>query len=209
MAVPSSGTLSMQDIAQERLNSTYGSGNVSGPISMYNLINGGNTGGAVTSGDTYPAINTGCTPNPADGGVALVTALKINLGGEAPGTVNTNLKMFSDANLSSAVNAYVRADLTGNASFDWFEVALTATIGGAVLEHYYQRLAKAMTMGHIYHSDTSGTRLANGTYYLSYANPSNTSGNPPSGAPTGGALKIRVVISNTGTVQTDLSSGGS
>lgn len=65
MAVPASGTLSMQDIAQERLNSTYGSGNVSGPISMYNLINGGNTGGAVTSGNTYPAVNTGCLPNPA------------------------------------------------------------------------------------------------------------------------------------------------
>jgi len=65
MAVPASGTLSMQDIAQERLNSTYGSGNVSGPISMYNLVNGGNTGGAVTSGNTYPALNTGCLPNPA------------------------------------------------------------------------------------------------------------------------------------------------
>ena len=64
MAVPNSGSLSMQDIAQERLNSTYGSGNVSGPISMYNLINGGNTGGAVTSGNNYPAVNTGCSPNP-------------------------------------------------------------------------------------------------------------------------------------------------
>ena len=65
MAVPATGTLSMQDIAQERLNSTYGSGNVTGPISMYNLVNGGNTGGAVTSGNTYPAVNTGCDPNPA------------------------------------------------------------------------------------------------------------------------------------------------
>ena len=207
MAVPGSGTLSMQDIAQERLNSTYGSGNVSGPISMYNLVNGGNTGGAVTSGNTYPAINTGCTPNPADGGVALVTALLINLGGEAPGAVNTNLKMFSDTNLSSAVTAYVRADLTGSASFDWFEVASTQSIGGGVLAHYYQRLAKTMTMGHIYHSDTSGTRLANGVYYLSYANPSNASGNPPANSPTGGALKIQVNISNTGTVQTALGGG--
>ena len=57
MAVPTNGVLSMQDIAQERLNSTYGSGSVSGPISMYNLINGGNTGGAATSGNTYPALN--------------------------------------------------------------------------------------------------------------------------------------------------------
>ena len=209
MAVPASGTLSMQDIAQERLNNTYGSGNVSGPISMYNLVNGGNTGGAVTSGNTYPAINTGCTPNPADGGLALVTTLKINLGGQAPGAINTNLKMFSNANLSSAVTAYVRSDLVGNNSIDWFEIALTDSHDGTVLAHHYQRLAKAMTTGHIYDSDTSGTRLANGTYYLSYANPSNTSGNPPANAPTGGALKIQVVISNTGTVQTDLSGGGS
>ena len=65
MAVPATGALSMQDIAQERLHSTYGSGSVTGPISMYNLVNGGNTGGAVTSGNTYPAVNTGCLPNPA------------------------------------------------------------------------------------------------------------------------------------------------
>ena len=208
MAVPASGTLSMQDIAQERLNSTYGSGNVSGPISMYNLVNGGNTGGAVTSGNTYPAINTGCTPNPADGGVALVTTLKINFGGEAPGAVQTTLKMFSNTNLSSAVTAYVRSDLVGNNSIDWFEIALTASVGGTVLEHHYERLAKAMTTGHIYDSDTSGTRLANGTYYLSYANPADTNGNINFQGVAGNPLKIQVVISNTGTVQTDLSGGG-
>ena len=73
MAVPDSGTLSMQDIAQERLNSTYGSGSVTGPISMYNLVNGGNTGGAVTSGNTYPAVNTGCDPNPTNRGYTYFT----------------------------------------------------------------------------------------------------------------------------------------
>ena len=80
MAVPSSGTLSMQDIAQERLNSTYGSGSVTGPISMYNLVNGGNTGGAVTSGNTYPAVNTGCLPNPANRTANQLTNLTDQMG---------------------------------------------------------------------------------------------------------------------------------
>ncbi len=78
MAVPATGTLSMQDIAQKRLNSTYGSGSVSGPISMYNLLNGGNTGGAVTSGNTYPALNTGCDPNPSNTGYTYFTCQDVS-----------------------------------------------------------------------------------------------------------------------------------
>lgn len=116
MAVPSSGTLSMQDIAQERLNSTYGSGNVSGPISMYNLVNGGNTGGAVTSGDNYPAVNTGCTPNPATRGSLQLTAVRDDMGSNSPVTLfysagvgnASNLQvghiLYSDSNLTTPVN---------------------------------------------------------------------------------------------------------
>jgi hypothetical protein len=60
MGVPSSGTLEMIKIARERRWSNYsGNGTITGPISMYNLILGGNTGGAVNSGDTY------LTPNPS------------------------------------------------------------------------------------------------------------------------------------------------
>mgnify|MGYP000200362317 FL=1 len=61
MAVPTSGVLTMEGLAQEVLYGTYGSGNVISPIHMYDLINGGNSAG---SGNSYPAINTSCTPNP-------------------------------------------------------------------------------------------------------------------------------------------------
>ena len=61
MAVPTSGVLTMKGLAQEVLYGTYGSGDVTGSIHMYDLINGGNSAG---SGNSYPAINTGCTPNP-------------------------------------------------------------------------------------------------------------------------------------------------
>ena len=37
MAVPSSGTLSMLAIAQEALYGTYGSGTITGPISIYDM----------------------------------------------------------------------------------------------------------------------------------------------------------------------------
>lgn len=100
MAVPNSGSLSMQDIAQERLNSTYGSGNVSGPISMYNLVNGGNTGGAVTSGNTYPAVNTGCLPNPANRTAASLPGFS-----DAMGTFNGTA--YYNANIGVAANLAV------------------------------------------------------------------------------------------------------
>tara|TARA_B100001939_G_scaffold333438_1_gene333402 strand:+ start:383 stop:835 length:453 start_codon:yes stop_codon:yes gene_type:complete len=64
MAVPSSGSLSMLDMAQEALYATYGTGSVTGPISLYDMTNGGNTKG---SGNSYPTVNTSCTPNPATG----------------------------------------------------------------------------------------------------------------------------------------------
>ena len=62
MAVPTSGTLSMLNIAQEALYGTWGSGTITGPISIYDMINGGNTNG---SGNSYPALNQACLPNPA------------------------------------------------------------------------------------------------------------------------------------------------
>ena len=70
MGVPLSGTISMLGLAQEALNGTYGSGTINGPISMYDLINGGNAG----SGETYPAINQNCLPNPANRSYSSFTA---------------------------------------------------------------------------------------------------------------------------------------
>ena len=62
MAVPTSGVLSMKAMAQEALYGTYGSGTITGSIGLYALVNSGNQ----NSGNTYPAVNQGCLPNPAN-----------------------------------------------------------------------------------------------------------------------------------------------
>ena len=78
MAVPTSGALSMQDMAQEALYGTWGSGTITSPISLYDLVNGGNTGG---SGNTYPTVNSGCTPNPITrGSTPLLQMYKVEEG---------------------------------------------------------------------------------------------------------------------------------
>jgi len=74
MAVPGSGTLSMLNIAQEALYGTWGSGTITGPISLYDMVNGGNTNG---SGNSYPTVNTGCLPNPASSSGSFVWNLGI------------------------------------------------------------------------------------------------------------------------------------
>lgn len=51
MAVPSSGTLTMLGIAQERKFGTYGSGTITYAILMTDLINGGGS-------NSFPALNT-------------------------------------------------------------------------------------------------------------------------------------------------------
>jgi len=78
MAVPTSGALSMKDMAQEALYGTWGSGTITSPISLYDLVNGGNTGG---SGNTYPTVNSGCTPNPITrGSTPLLQMYKVEEG---------------------------------------------------------------------------------------------------------------------------------
>ena len=66
MAVPSAyAALSTLALAQEALYGTWGSGTITHPISLYDLVNGGQAGG---SGNSYPVVNQDCTPNPADRG---------------------------------------------------------------------------------------------------------------------------------------------
>ncbi len=124
MAVPSSGTLSMQDIAQERLNSTYGSGNVSGPISMYNLVNGGNTGGAVTSGNTYPAVNTGCLPNPANRTSNELINVRGAMGDGSPVSLYYNANIGDASNLAAGDILFTDANLTTPATAAVFFASL-------------------------------------------------------------------------------------
>ncbi len=73
--IPTSGNIRMELFARERLDGDYGGGaTITGPISMYNLMNGGNTGGGAASGNNYPVINTQCgnvdptTPDPPGDG---------------------------------------------------------------------------------------------------------------------------------------------
>lgn len=63
MAVPSSGTLTLLGIAQERYYGTYGTGSITGPIVFTDLYRGGNSGG---SGMSYPPLNSrsGISTNP-------------------------------------------------------------------------------------------------------------------------------------------------
>tara|TARA_R100000951_G_scaffold33195_2_gene28176 strand:- start:4 stop:519 length:516 start_codon:yes stop_codon:yes gene_type:complete len=57
MAVPSTGALTMLGIAQERKFSTYGSGTISNPILMTDLISGGGN-------NSFPALNTASASKP-------------------------------------------------------------------------------------------------------------------------------------------------
>lgn len=62
MAVPSSGELLMRKLAKEKLYDDYNSvQGITGPISMYDLVNGGNTNG---SGHSYDTTNTGALVYP-------------------------------------------------------------------------------------------------------------------------------------------------
>jgi hypothetical protein len=55
MGVPTVGALSLRNIARERLYGNYGGGGtITLAVAMYDLLNGGQTGG---SGNSYPPIN--------------------------------------------------------------------------------------------------------------------------------------------------------
>lgn len=61
MAVPTSGSLSMEKMAREAKHADYNGSQNMGTISMYDMMNGGNTKGSTIS---YPTLNTNCDPNP-------------------------------------------------------------------------------------------------------------------------------------------------
>tara|TARA_R100000951_G_scaffold5422_1_gene5934 strand:+ start:1161 stop:1667 length:507 start_codon:yes stop_codon:yes gene_type:complete len=83
MAVPTSGAISMLGLAQEALYGTYGSGTITDPIHLYDLVNGGDTAG---SGNDYPTVNDDCTPNPVTrGSTPLLQIYKVQQGQSAIG----------------------------------------------------------------------------------------------------------------------------
>ena len=61
MAIPASGTLDLLSMAQECAYGTYGSGTITGAISLRDLVAGGNDFG---SGQSYPSINTSSSSFP-------------------------------------------------------------------------------------------------------------------------------------------------
>jgi hypothetical protein len=85
MAVPTSGPLSMLGLAQEAFYGTYGTGVIADPIHLYDLVNGGDSAG---SGDDYPTVNSGCTPNPVTrGSTPLLQIYKVQSGQSAVGPI--------------------------------------------------------------------------------------------------------------------------
>ena len=122
MAVPTSGALSMESIAQEALYGTWGSGTITGPISMYDMINGGNTKG---SGNSYPTVNTSCTPNPADRGT--YNSFTIYSGGGNTTTLYTTVALTAVtvgtiiySSVSGAVYTGGGAFIAGPSGTTWF-----------------------------------------------------------------------------------------
>ena len=88
MAVPTSGTLSLKAIAQEALYGTYGSGTITNPIHLYDLVNGGNSAG---SGNSYPTVNEDCLPNPAARLPVITTKLVSNVSSNSAQTGGTGI----------------------------------------------------------------------------------------------------------------------
>jgi len=109
MAVPSSGQLSQLAMAQEALYGTYGSGSVTGPISLYDMVNGGNTNG---SGNSYPTINTACTPNPANRNSNQLTNVRGGMGTGTPTTLYYNSNIGAASNLGVGDYLYTDSNLT-------------------------------------------------------------------------------------------------
>ena len=93
MAVPASGALNMLNLAREALYGTWGSGTITGPISLYDMVNGGNTNG---SGNSYPTVNDDCLPNPVSRNSSILAQVALNSGTPTNYYFNQNIGVASD-----------------------------------------------------------------------------------------------------------------
>ncbi len=109
MAVPSSGALNMLNMAREALYGTWGSGTITGPISLYDMVNGGNTNG---SGNSYPTVNTNCLPNPASRASLQLTNVSQGMGGGSARTLYYNASIGAASNLTAGDYLYTNSNLT-------------------------------------------------------------------------------------------------
>ena len=106
MAVPSSGTLSMLKMAREAKHGDYNGTQTMGTISLYDMVNGGNTNGSTVS---YPTVNTNCLPNPANRNSNQLTAVTDQMG-------STNTTYYYNSNIGAASNLAVGDYLYTDAS---------------------------------------------------------------------------------------------
>jgi len=120
MAVPSSGTLTMQGLAQEALYGTYGSGTITSPIHLYDLVNGGNSAG---SGNSYPTVNDGCTPNP-------ITRLGTQISQVNLYPNGTYVSLYFDSRIGNITNLAIGDYLYDSSSMMY-------TVGATPVNEYY------------------------------------------------------------------------
>ena len=109
MAIPTSGVLSMYAIAQEALYGTYGSGTITGPISIYDMVNGGNLKG---SGNSYPTVNEDCLPNPVDRSYYQITLTLGSTGSGQEVTVFTTRNPITGLVTNDVLYDYVNGSYT-------------------------------------------------------------------------------------------------
>jgi hypothetical protein len=109
MAVPTSGAISMLGLAQEAFYGTYGTGVIAEPIHLYDLVNGGDSAG---SGDDYPTVNSGCTPNPVDRSYYQITLTLAQSGNEIKTTVYTTRNPITGLTTNDVLYDYVNGSYT-------------------------------------------------------------------------------------------------
>ena len=109
MAVPLSGPLSQLKMAREAKHADYNGSQSMGTISLYDLVNGGQANGSTVD---YPAINTGCLPNPANRASLQLTNVGEGMGGGAARTLYYNANIGAASNLTAGDQLYTNSNLT-------------------------------------------------------------------------------------------------
>tara|TARA_R110000772_G_scaffold13909_1_gene40637 strand:- start:42 stop:527 length:486 start_codon:yes stop_codon:yes gene_type:complete len=146
MAIPASGPLDFLNMARECAYGTWGSGSISGAISIRDLVAGGNSFG---SGQSYPAINTSSPSFPPnttpvetdsfyeyDKDASSLSAINVKYDGsrgassssacEQEGFETTIYSSGTLANFLSQTNLYANSTGTLNASTGWYSNGVSA-----------------------------------------------------------------------------------
>ena len=111
MEGPTSGALNMLNMAREALYGTWGSGTITVPISLYDMVNGVNANGSTVS---YPTVNDNCTPNPITRNSHKLANLSKWVSGNTWTAQNNNL--YFNSNIGDATDLDVGDYLFTNTS---------------------------------------------------------------------------------------------